>query len=288
MIRIDGYAIDAAISEQHQRSAEATTYPVEDGADVTDHVRIDPIMVVIEGVVTDTPHGAVANERGQPFETDEGLTGTLDSELLPSEEALAKLEEIFTARQPVRIETSLRAYDSMVLIGLDVPRDRETGHALRFTASFQELRIRQSRRTTVRVAVPRAAPKRALGVRPVKSADGKPIRDPRTGKPIGMRNGKLVDLETGRELTPEEIADINTSRRWESQGRPVYKTPEGFVDKKTGQLVTERPADDFVGRDGRVWHWSGSNDDVATEPQWGDDEEYLSQLAGPDPETGAP
>ena len=157
---IDGYTIDAALRETHSREAEISDYPVEEGADVTDNVRARPKSVEIEGIVSDTPIGAMATLRG-------GATGSAspDGELLflPSDEALAKLEAIFAARAPVTVETSAKTYENMVLVSLEVPRDISTGEALRFTASFREIILVQVNRTTVRVSSPSGAARKNAG-----------------------------------------------------------------------------------------------------------------------------
>ena len=72
--------IDCSISEQHSSQAQVSRHPVEDGADVTDHVRLEPDSLVIEGLVTNQPikspkshtNGAVASERGAQLGMQDG------------------------------------------------------------------------------------------------------------------------------------------------------------------------------------------------------------------------
>lgn len=47
--------IDVSVREVHGLTAEATHNPVEEGADVTDHVRLMPRTLQIEGLVTNHP-----------------------------------------------------------------------------------------------------------------------------------------------------------------------------------------------------------------------------------------
>jgi len=54
-VQIASIWIDVSIREQHNWGAEATRHPVESGADITDHVRLLPDELVIEGVVTNQP-----------------------------------------------------------------------------------------------------------------------------------------------------------------------------------------------------------------------------------------
>ena len=158
MIRIDGYLIDAAISEDHAFDSEVTAHPVEDGADVTDHVRARPITITVEGVVTDTPIGSAVAERGD--------------DALPSEDAFARIMAIRDAREPVTIETSLGTFDNMVLQAFAVPRSSGNGESLRFRASFVQVQLVTTERTIVKVAVPRAAKKKNLGAKPSAELGG--------------------------------------------------------------------------------------------------------------------
>ena len=47
--------LDAALDENHEWSAEATSNPVEEGAPVTDHVIEQSDKLKIRGFVTDSP-----------------------------------------------------------------------------------------------------------------------------------------------------------------------------------------------------------------------------------------
>lgn len=156
MITIAGYAIDAALRVEQAFEADVTDHPVERGAVITDHVRARPIVVTIEGVVSDTPMGAVAALR------EEGS--------VPSADARIRLFELWNAREPVTIETENATYHDMVMQSLSVPEDRETGDACHFTATFKQLRLVTNRRTSVAVAVPRAAKKVNRGTVPSPAA----------------------------------------------------------------------------------------------------------------------
>lgn len=195
MIKIDHYAIDAALSEDHDLEAAVTEFPVEEGAAVTDHVRLKPRTVTIKGIVTNTPIGAVADFRG-------------GSNLLPTEEALVVLEAIYEAKEEVTIETSLKTYDRMVLEKLSIPRDGSTGDALMFTATFRQVTIESNKRVVIR-AVPIAQKKKSLGL-----LNGRPPNwistDAKGRKVFGSTLTPGVEpiytLEDGTPLSGEEAA----------------------------------------------------------------------------------
>jgi hypothetical protein len=169
MVTIDGFLIDASVTEGHKYTATLTKYPVESGSPIADNVTKEPKQVTIEGIVSDTPIGnAIAARQRTQASPDTTL------EFLPSDEALARLEAIFEAEEPVTIETSLKRYENMVLIDLDVPRDAETGDALHFTATFEQVKIITNQRTTIRVASPNNARKSKKSKTPIAKQYGGP------------------------------------------------------------------------------------------------------------------
>lgn len=145
MVRIDGYLIDAAITEEHNLESEVTMNPVEEGSDVTDSIRNKPPSVSMECRVSDSPLAAVASERS------EGV--------LPSDEARAKLLAIRTARQRITVVTSLGTYTDMAITSLGFPRSVKTLGGLWFRVVFQQVEVVANERTTIRTAVPRSKSK---------------------------------------------------------------------------------------------------------------------------------
>ncbi|HXK18352.1 MAG TPA: hypothetical protein VNG33_11145 [Polyangiaceae bacterium] len=54
-LQIDRIWIDCSVRESHGMSAQCTQFPVEDGPNVSDHVRTAPETLHLEGIVTNTP-----------------------------------------------------------------------------------------------------------------------------------------------------------------------------------------------------------------------------------------
>lgn len=154
MIWIDGYPIDLAISEGFEAETELTQYPIEKGGRNTDHMRNLPFELTFEGVVSDTPIGAVAVE---PSRT--ALTG----DVTPSKDAYTRLIAIRDALEPVEIICSLGKFESMGLTHLSIPRTKETGKALIFTVTFQRMDFVTNNRTTVKVSIPNGGGRANLG-----------------------------------------------------------------------------------------------------------------------------
>jgi hypothetical protein len=135
MIRIDGYLIDAAISEEPSLESEVTEYPVESGATISDHVRNLPLTLELEFTVSDTPIGQAATARA--------------AGAVPSSEARQFLETLRASRRPFSVVTARRTYESMIFTSLAFPRDGETGDALVGRASLQHFEIVNVRRVAV-------------------------------------------------------------------------------------------------------------------------------------------
>lgn len=149
---INGYEVDVFTSEDHSHPAEVTEYPVEDGADVSDHIRSKPITITVEGFVSNTPIGRMAELR--------------DSGAVPGNECYQRFIDIRDAGEPVTLITSLGTFTNMALEDVSVPRDSDDGNGLRFTARFKQIKLAKNERSTIRVEVPRAQKKRNLGNKP--------------------------------------------------------------------------------------------------------------------------
>lgn len=187
---INGYELDVAVSEEHSFESDVTQHPVEDGADVTDHIRERPIAVRLEGIVSDTPLGDLARRRG--------------TDALPSDDAFARLLAIRGARRSVTIETALKTYTNMALQSLTVPRDARTGAALRFTALFCQLELVQNQRTAVRVAVPRGKAKVNRGN---KASEPAPESAPPPAAKTAAAAREYARRRPSRQQLPSTLAD---------------------------------------------------------------------------------
>ena len=53
--KIGSIILDAAISEDYNYSSNVTSYPVESGSVVSDHIINDPVSFNISGIIYDVP-----------------------------------------------------------------------------------------------------------------------------------------------------------------------------------------------------------------------------------------
>lgn len=157
-VLIDGeIEVDATLTEKHTKKVTVTKYPVEEGIQPTDHAREEPLMLMIEGIFTDTPVGqqdqaslGIEPPRGTfrvggpkapafPDVTDDGPGSPREGS--HSKRSLDSLLGIAASRRAVEISGPIQTYKNMVLTSLEYSRDAKTGDAIRFTATFEEVRF---------------------------------------------------------------------------------------------------------------------------------------------------
>lgn len=169
MIKINGYPLDLALTENCKFPSQSTKFPAESGSKFSDNIQNDPVEIELEGIVSRTPIGAVALDPTRKVEAGSPLA---------DKDAYDRLLDIRAAREPVSIEISLGKFDMMAMGDLTVPRDKGTGLAFHFTVMFSQLTIVQNARTTLRVAVPNCNGKMNGGNRqPLVGLNGKPVPD---------------------------------------------------------------------------------------------------------------
>ena len=145
---IGGIAIDGSISESVTRSVRATTNPIENGSNITDHIIQEPIKVIVEGVVTDTPIGMAAFTSGSAstiggvVDSVSGLFGqSTQSGLTRSQQAYNELVKIFNKKELIEITTRLETYTNLIFESIVVNQTKTTSRSVFFTASFVEALI---------------------------------------------------------------------------------------------------------------------------------------------------
>lgn len=144
---IDFLEFDATPVITHVDAANVTEHAVEEGANISDHIRKLPAELRLEAVVTDSPI-VFARSISEPADR--------------PQVAYEILLDILDAKQLIQVITSKRSYDNMALRSVGMTRTASDGDGLRFALAFRELRIVESE-TTDAVATKPAAGDRAEG-----------------------------------------------------------------------------------------------------------------------------
>lgn len=206
---IGDLALDCTVTETHTATSTVTEHPVESGANITDHIRPDPVQLSITGIVSDTPIGSRQVQRSIEVG---GASVQVTQQEPPSSAtgfgraAWAKLDAIRTAAKPVKVVTRDKTYDSMALVSLSVPKESKTGGALYFTAQFKQVRIVYNRTTRVVVAkAPKAHKKQDTGKQPTAAVEqpksySSELRDQAGDAGVDKALGKIRDIRSSLGL----------------------------------------------------------------------------------------
>lgn len=128
----DGIFFDAALSVRHSRQAQVTDFPVEDGADVSDNIRIGPATVIIDGIMSNISAGL--------FDAYGELAAASDIfNLTRARDAYARLLLLYEQREPCVLTTEVQLYAKGLITSLDMEEALENGDAIRFTATWREV-----------------------------------------------------------------------------------------------------------------------------------------------------
>jgi len=123
--------LDVSLSESHEYRSDVSEYPVEDGSVISDHISNKSDRLSLNGFVTNSPIDLLTGQQAALSRT--GRAGNR------VETVFEELLRIHEAREPVKIVTSLRVYDSMAMESLSVPRNAQIGEALEFSVVFVEI-----------------------------------------------------------------------------------------------------------------------------------------------------
>lgn len=122
---------DATINELHTGDAELTRHPVEQGVDITDHIRRLPEELQITGIVSDTPVLFLASLRAPP-----AISG--GDPKSRSQDAYGFLKGLKDSGQLVQVITTLREYANMAITAFSVLRDAARGRILEVNLGLTE------------------------------------------------------------------------------------------------------------------------------------------------------
>lgn len=127
---IGSIVLDATISENHNYTARPTTFPIESGQFVTDHIINDPETLEVTGMVSDTPLQIlyISNR---------------------SVDAFNRLLQIYYNKEVITVVTGIKIYLDMVITELNIPRSIESGQSLTFNITFQKIKFTSSVRVNL-------------------------------------------------------------------------------------------------------------------------------------------
>lgn len=148
--------LDACVKEGHGMRATATSHPVEaepgQVSEISDHVKIEPRTLRIDGVITNTPASVAGGSvlSALALFTEDFTSGNYN----PVGDAYAQLEEYLLKAKSVTVVTTLKTYYDMVFLQVDVDRDAAKGNSLHFSATLSQIFKVRSKEEKVTTRVP--------------------------------------------------------------------------------------------------------------------------------------
>ncbi len=127
--RPDKFKWDAVFGQSMRDNWNAPTHPVEDGPDITDHIRKDLQVVQISGMVSDTSLSPSAGF---------GLLGELNNRAL---EEIRKLREMADSGETVFLATSMGVLESANIMNIERTRNAPGQAGVGVSVTFREARI---------------------------------------------------------------------------------------------------------------------------------------------------
>lgn len=120
----EGYVkLDASLAENHRRESEITQYPIEVGANISDHVRPKPIMLTIKGIVSSTPIP---------------IDNTVPS-LTRVQDARTKIIKWRDAGTLLNVYTNKEVYQQLAIASLSEDVDALNGNDFEFDLTLQQV-----------------------------------------------------------------------------------------------------------------------------------------------------
>lgn len=234
---IAGFWVDCTLRESHTFDSDVTNYPVESGSNITDNIRPLPLIVEMEGVVSNTPIGALVNQRA-------ALSAM---GVKPSDDCYDTFTRLWQTREPIQIVTSLRTYDNMAMKSLSFPRgDHEDG--IKFNATFQQIFSVDNKRE-IRVSIPIASGGTGTGKtkvgKPTESFSGRTILIDKKLKawwdpdlPGWRQYAKFQSMPITRD-TGDAIITTYSAKKWLLyRSYPLNQTDTKLIPTPTSGLVS--------------------------------------------------
>jgi hypothetical protein len=148
--KIGSITLDATLSERQVFRNEVTSFPIESGSNISDHVFRNPEEIEMTGFITNTPIKFLSGIRssGEDLILDAYLTllsiaGYQYPEQAYNFNILTDIVDTTNKNvlQLVDILSSMRIYTNMALVNLDIPRDAKSGDSMRFNVLFRKVNI---------------------------------------------------------------------------------------------------------------------------------------------------
>lgn len=122
---IGGLFFDAIFSVSTSHTATITSHPVQNGANISDHMFVNPVTINMEIGMSDAMATMVQGQFTSAY-----------SKSVSAYRELVKLQE---SRQPFTVLTRLNRYENMVIQGINVEDSAQYKNGLRASVNMQQI-----------------------------------------------------------------------------------------------------------------------------------------------------
>lgn len=133
-VSINGLEFDALIDEERILEATVPEYAVEKGYTVSDAIILSAEKLSMTLYVTNTPVTWYKRHGADPSRV---------------EQVVKRLEEMYFARETVKIVTSDATYKNMAIESLSIRKSFETGYSREIPISFKKINVTEATTTTI-------------------------------------------------------------------------------------------------------------------------------------------
>lgn len=134
-VMIGDVIVDVVTSYSDPIEAEITEFPVEAGADITDHRRIRPQYVTMEVILSDPDFSGTNIAKS-------AISGTLSSQLKNGwRDKRDRLLEIAASNDLITVQTPEKQYNSFTILSVRPTRTAQTANAYFCTVEMREVRV---------------------------------------------------------------------------------------------------------------------------------------------------
>lgn len=144
--------LDATINETHTINNQITTYPIEEGSNISDHIRQLPDEITMSCFVTNSPINILQESNARIVKDATGKFSVKDLERsIVSNRVISAFEQLLAMsgrkidgenidpNGNITVVTGLRVYRNMAIVTISVPRNATTGDSLRFDITLRQI-----------------------------------------------------------------------------------------------------------------------------------------------------
>lgn len=142
----DGYefTIDTTTKDSHGRSATLTKHKVEKGTQVSDHRVKENMIYSMDGIISEFTYDKSPDFVG------------VDVQIKKTEIFFERIEQAYDNDELLKIQTSTKLFENMMITNYSIPRDVTQGKAVFFSLEFEEIRFAETKSIKVE-NVPKSA-----------------------------------------------------------------------------------------------------------------------------------